>query len=691
MSMIPGVLHLADCLDYCRQNQTCNSLNFETGLCVLLSSSAIQLPDALTPSQFPVFTIYAQKICLKDLQKICTNNHNGWAFERVAGFELREHEKRLVQSPTSQDCMQACVWEQKFQCRSINYESKTGECWLSDMNRHTVNINTEIRSQKYGPSSGNIDYYEFNCIQEPKKLCDFRPIHGRILKTVDSVYQNITTIDECQRQCLQGPYRCHSYDFGDPSNPVCRTSHLDKISLAHIDNPYIEIAGTSTFELQACYDVNIQCESREMVAKVRSSKIFDGKVYAKRKPYHCMTDVNESLEFEIHMGYNDLECDVQQTDRGQYTNDIVIQHHDLIVTTQDLGLNINCKYDLSNRSISNNVNLDITGNLQPIGTHSAVVDSPNVTMKIVDMDGSNVRTAKVGDQLVLRFEIIDQSTPYELFVRELIALDGTDMSEFVLIDSDGCPTDIAIMKPVLKSRDNSKTLETMFEAFKFPSSDIVQFKALITPCITNCEPINCNLNLPNGRTSQSISYGRRRRRRSPSMADVDDKQNVKSTDINDPRKNVIVVESLSVTDKFSVKDGQKRKKIQQNNNVDVYADFEDSTIDRLPRMELATTPCINVLSLMIFAVAFLCCQTLLIISWSYIWSKKRKNSLIENELIYGTLSSAASASNSQWSSPIKSINHRIPMAKASCGASSHSPASSSFVYSVPSRQHGYLS
>lgn len=89
---------------------------------------------------------------------------------------------------------------------------------------------------------------------EPKRLCDFKPIHGRILKTVDSVYQNITTIEECQRQCLQGPYKCHSYDYGDPSNPVCRTSHLDKISLAHIDNPYIEIAGASTYELQACYD-----------------------------------------------------------------------------------------------------------------------------------------------------------------------------------------------------------------------------------------------------------------------------------------------------------------------------------------------------------------------------------------------------------------------------------------------------
>lgn len=72
-----------------------------------------------------------------------------------------------------------------------------------------------------------------------------------------------------------------------------------------------------------------------------------------------MTDVTDSLEFEIHMNYNDLECDVQQPNKGQYSNDIVIQHHDMIVTTQDLGLNINCNYDLANKSISNDFNLDI--------------------------------------------------------------------------------------------------------------------------------------------------------------------------------------------------------------------------------------------------------------------------------------------------------------------------------------------
>ena len=175
------------------------------------------------------------------------------------------------------------------------------------------------------------------------------------------MYQEVKSLDECRQKCLTGPYNCRSYDFGDPANPVCRTSHLDKVALGHIENPYIEISGASTYELQNCYDVAIQCHSREMIAKVRSSRIFDGKIYAKRKPHHCMTDVQESLEFEIAMGFKDLECDVKESSRGQYSNDIVIQHHDMIVTTQDIGLNVNCKYDLSNKSISNNVNLDIDG------------------------------------------------------------------------------------------------------------------------------------------------------------------------------------------------------------------------------------------------------------------------------------------------------------------------------------------
>ncbi|GIY17276.1 uncharacterized protein CEXT_557521 [Caerostris extrusa] len=70
MELVPGTLQLTECLSLCSANATCQAINFETGLCVLFSSSANQRPASLTPSQFPVFTIYAHKVCLLEEMKI---------------------------------------------------------------------------------------------------------------------------------------------------------------------------------------------------------------------------------------------------------------------------------------------------------------------------------------------------------------------------------------------------------------------------------------------------------------------------------------------------------------------------------------------------------------------------------------------------------------------------------------------
>ena len=70
LAMMPSTLQLTDCLEYCLHNATCSAINFEMGLCVLLSSSAQQNPTSLFSSQFPVFTIYAEKKCL--LQGKCS-------------------------------------------------------------------------------------------------------------------------------------------------------------------------------------------------------------------------------------------------------------------------------------------------------------------------------------------------------------------------------------------------------------------------------------------------------------------------------------------------------------------------------------------------------------------------------------------------------------------------------------------
>ncbi|KAJ8952869.1 hypothetical protein NQ318_006485 [Aromia moschata] len=44
LDSIPGTLMLTDCLETCQGNESCQSVNYETGLCVLFSSNADVLP-----------------------------------------------------------------------------------------------------------------------------------------------------------------------------------------------------------------------------------------------------------------------------------------------------------------------------------------------------------------------------------------------------------------------------------------------------------------------------------------------------------------------------------------------------------------------------------------------------------------------------------------------------------------------
>ena len=61
---------------------------------------------------------------------------------------------------------------------------------------------------------------------------------------------------------------------------------------------------------------------------------------------------------------------------------VIIQHHDYIVTSTDLGLALNCQYDLTNRTIINDFDLAIDGEIEPSLFAENQVDSPNVIMKI---------------------------------------------------------------------------------------------------------------------------------------------------------------------------------------------------------------------------------------------------------------------------------------------------------------------
>lgn len=47
LDTLPGTLMLTDCLEACQSNESCSSVNYETGLCVLFKTTADKLPGEL--------------------------------------------------------------------------------------------------------------------------------------------------------------------------------------------------------------------------------------------------------------------------------------------------------------------------------------------------------------------------------------------------------------------------------------------------------------------------------------------------------------------------------------------------------------------------------------------------------------------------------------------------------------------
>ncbi|CAH0559295.1 unnamed protein product [Brassicogethes aeneus] len=503
-----------------------------------------------------------------------------------------------------------------FRCRSANYNNATGACELSNMDRITL-----AGSNAFQAADG-IEYMENNCVEEPTKLCEFKKLNGMILKTVDSVYQDVGSVDECRELCLNSPYRCHSYDYGDTGEMVCRLSHHSRATLADIQDPYLDVKEAATYELSSCYNVSIDCRSGDMVARIQTSKVFDGKIYAKGSPNSCVRDVNNSLEFELSMAYDNLECNVRKNGLGRYVNDVVIQHHDKIVTSSDLGLAVTCQYDLTNKSVTNEVDLGVHGDITPALSEEVTVDSPNVAMKITDRSGGDVMpSAEVGDPLALRFEILDKNSPYEIFVRELVALDGVDNSEIVLIDSSGCPTDHFIMGPIYKSAETGKILLSHFDAFKFPSSEVVQFRALVTPCMPTCEPIQCDQEESSGELRSVISYGKRRRRRSTA----------------DSHDDMLLVQTIQITDKFGFdRDGNKTV-----GNEAVFIPSSDPGL------------CINVAGLIVAATVFLSAQLAIIAAWTFVYQRRKLSQKLNQDNMSVSVSMPSGLSSNRTDSLCK--------------------------------------
>lgn len=223
-------------------------------------------------------------------------------------------------------------------------------------------------------------------------------------------------------------------------------------------------------------------------------------------------------------------------------------------------------------------------------------------------------------------------------MRELVAVDGVDSSEILLIDSQGCPTDASIMGIVTRVSGNAQQLEAPFDAFKFPSSDVVQFRALVTPCVPACEPVTCNLvNPETGLNKEALSYGRRRRRSTRNLPPGG----------ND---DVVVVGAIKITDTFDYKTKNRDDQHQHQSRRGHHPDgtsvdiFEETIRNEVLSPEGVGSTCTNFTGLIITLTVLLISQLTLVIAWYYIYRMKMQHKVMTNVRCLYCAAAAASQS-----------------------------------------------
>lgn len=69
------------------------------------------------------------------------------------------------------------------------------ECVMSDLDRYSLD-----NAGRFAPLA-NVEYMESQCVDEPSKMCEFKRIENKLLKTVDSLHEGVASVEECRQLC----------------------------------------------------------------------------------------------------------------------------------------------------------------------------------------------------------------------------------------------------------------------------------------------------------------------------------------------------------------------------------------------------------------------------------------------------------------------------------------------------------
>ncbi|XP_046406709.1 uncharacterized protein LOC124171575 isoform X1 [Ischnura elegans] len=164
---------------------------------------------------------FFEKICLRGNVRGCVGK--AWAFERRPGKELRGNDDlKLILTQSRRDCMEACLREHRFDCRSAEYDTTTAECRLSREDRRT-------RPTDYVDTAPTVEYLENQCLPQETR-CSLDSVPNSYPRYLDTVLSLVTDEADCERRCKTfSDFSCRSFSYY-PSGSQCFISGDDRAS-----------------------------------------------------------------------------------------------------------------------------------------------------------------------------------------------------------------------------------------------------------------------------------------------------------------------------------------------------------------------------------------------------------------------------------------------------------------------------
>ncbi|XP_013782184.1 uncharacterized protein LOC106466448, partial [Limulus polyphemus] len=523
---------LYECQSWCRDEVNCVSAVFsfvvnplvpvQDTTCSLQNMTTSTKPNVLP--QRSVNTYFLTKVHISS-ERVCNRL---WTFERIPNTFLRGLDNAIFYTSTKEICLAACLNEERFLCRSVEFDYVKLECHLSEYDRRSPGAFVVLVKRQ------TVDYFENTCLQ-PEDICrtggrryDF--VHTDLTQSsvahfVGLYYYSdkdivVNTEEECLQMCTQeNEFICRSFLYSPETRhvqPNCALYHVDyvmmpdgkKTFLNPSPIPLLDIGERTGIYLEAVCTISIQCTDTKMVVFVRTNKPFHGRIYALGRSETCQASVKNGNQFDLDVSLKGQDCNTESVG-GVFTNTVVLQHHSIVMTKSDKVYNIRCTYETS----SKNVSFGMMPVRDPDTAHvTGAPEAPLPSIHILAQSGREATTVRIGDQLNFRIEI-PQNTPYGIFARSCLAMAKDGKSIFRIIDEDGCPVDRSIFPQFVQAE---KGLESTYEAFRFTESYGVIFQCNVKYCIGKCEPVSCSEN-----KEEYMSWGRRKRDLQPEKESKD--------------------------------------------------------------------------------------------------------------------------------------------------------------------------